>query len=65
MVAQGRNINKSIGFRVIPNKTSRMIRCLMAGDTLEVIAIGKVWNQVRDLQTGKIGYVANDYLVRK
>ncbi len=64
-VARGRNTNESVGLRVIPNKTSRMIRRLMAGDTLEVIAIRKLWNRVRDLQTGKIGYVANDYIVRK
>ena len=37
-------------------------RCLTAGDQLQVIARGTVWSKVVDLQTGKTGYVANDYI---
>jgi len=29
-----------------------------------VIAKGKTWSKVLDLQTGKTGYVANDYIQR-
>ena len=64
-VARGRNTNEIVCFRVIPNKTSRMIRRLTAGDELEVIAVGEVWSRVMDPQTGKTGYVANDYIVCK
>ena len=53
----------SVGLRVKPNKTSQAIRRLDAGDQLQVIARGKVWSKVVDLQTGKTGYVANDYLM--
>ena len=63
-LARGRNTNESVGLRVKPNKTSRMIRRLMAGDTLQVLSVGKVWSEVRDPQTGKSGYVANDYIAR-
>ena len=52
----------SVGLRVRPNKTSKAIRRLTAGDELEVIARGQVWSQVMDPVTGKTGYVANDYL---
>ncbi len=64
-IARGQNTQESVGLRVKPNKTAKMVRRLMAGDTLEVIAVGTVWSQVKDLQTGKTGYVANDYIVRK
>ena len=57
--------NESVGLRTNPTKKSTAIRRLMAGDLLEVIAVGKVWSQVVDPQTGKTGYVANDYIVRK
>ncbi len=56
--------DKSVGLRVSPNKTAKMIRRLSAGDELKVIEIGKVWSKVIDLTTGKTGYVANDYMVR-
>ena len=55
--------NVSVGLRVKPNKTSHAIRRLDAGDELQVIARGKVWSKVVDLQTGETGYVANDYLM--
>ncbi len=64
-LARGKNTQESVGLRVKPNKTAKMVRRLMAGDTLEVIAVGKVWSQVKDPQTGKTGYVANDYIVKK
>ncbi len=53
----------SVGLRVKPNKTSRAIRRLEAGDELQVVARGKVWSKVVDLRTGKTGYAANDYLM--
>ena len=56
--------DRSVGLRVKPNKTARAIRRLCAGDELQVIAKGKTWSRVIDLQTGKTGYVANDYLQR-
>ena len=56
---------ESVGLRTKPTKKSTAIRRLMAGDTLEVIEVGKVWSRVMDPQTGKTGYVANDYIVRK
>ena len=54
----------SVGLRVKPNKTARATRRLAAGDELEVIARGKTWSRVIDLQTGKTGYMANDYMVK-
>ncbi len=56
--------DRSVGLRVTPNKTARAIRRLSAGDQLQVVAKGKVWSKVIDLQTGKTGYVANDYISR-
>jgi uncharacterized protein YgiM (DUF1202 family) len=58
------NTDRSVGLRVKPNKTSRAIRRLTAGDQLKVIACGKIWSKVVDLQTGKTGFVANDYIQR-
>ena len=52
----------SVGLRVKPNKTSRAIRRLEAGDELKVIERGRVWSKVVDLQTGETGYMANDYM---
>ncbi len=54
--------DRSVGLRVKPNKTASAIRRLTAGDQLQVIARGKVWSKVIDLQTGRTGYVANDYI---
>ena len=59
---RGKNTEESVGLRTKPNKTSKAIRRLMAGDTLEVIEVGKTWSKVVDPQTGKTGYVANDYI---
>ena len=56
--------DRSVGLRVKPNKTAKAIRRLTAGDQVRVIAKGKVWCKVVDLQTGKTGYVANEYLKR-
>ena len=55
---------RSVGLRVKPNKTAKAVRRLNAGDRLQVIARGKTWSKVIDMQTGRTGYVANDYLVR-
>ena len=54
--------SSKVGLRVKPSKKSNAIRRLMAGDTLTVIAVGKTWSQVKDPETGKTGYVANDYI---
>ena len=56
--------DRSVGLRVKPNKTAKALRRLNAGDQLQVIARGKIWSKVIDMQTGKTGYVANDYLTR-
>ena len=61
-LARSAKSTSSVGLRVKPNKTSKAIRRLTAGDQLQVIARGKVWSKVVDLQTGKTGYVANDYI---
>ena len=47
-----------------PNKTARAIRRLTAGDQLQVLTMGKVWDKVVDPGTGLIGCVANDYMDR-
>ena len=54
----------SVGLRTTPNKTSKMVRRLVAGDQLQVVAVGKTWSKVIDLATGKTGFVANDYMIR-
>ncbi len=59
---RGKDREDSVGLRTKPNKTSKAIRRLMAGDTLEVIEVGKTWSKVVDQQTGETGYVANDYI---
>ena len=56
--------DRSVGLRVKPNKTSGAIRRLNAGDRLQVIARGKTWSKVVDMQTGRTGYVANDYILK-
>ena len=55
---------KSVCLRVKPNKTSKAIRRLTAGDQLTVVAVGKTWSKVVDPSTGRTGYVANDYITR-
>ena len=55
--------DRSVGLRVNPNKTARVIRRLTAGDALQVIARGKTWSKVVDLASGNTGYVANAYMV--
>jgi hypothetical protein len=52
----------SVGLRVSPNKTAKMIRRLNTGDRLQVIERGSVWSKVIDLTTGRTGYMANDYM---
>ncbi len=64
-LARGKNTEESVGLRVKPNKTAKMIRRLTAGDELEVLEVGKTWSKVKDPQSGKTGYVANDYIARK
>ncbi len=60
--ALNKKSDRSVGLRVKPNKTSKAVRILVAGDLLHVTAKGKVWSKVVDLQTGLTGYVANEYL---
>ena len=54
--------DRSVGLRVLPNKDSSAIRRLHAGDQVQVIAVGKLWDEVVDPQTGMTGYVASNYL---
>ena len=63
-LARGKNTEESVGLRVKPNKTSKMFRRLMAGDTLTVIEVAKTWSKVMDPETGETGYVANDYIAK-
>ena len=56
--------DRSVGLRVKPNKTANAIRRLTAGDQLQVVAKGKTWSKVVDMQTGRTGYVANSYMDR-
>ena len=62
--ALNKKTDKSVGLRQKPTKASKAIRTLYAGDELEVLAKGKTWLKVLDLQTSKIGYVASDYMAR-
>ena len=62
--ALSKKTTKSVGLRAKPNKTSKAIRTLQAGDQLEVIAEGKTWFQVMDPETEKTGFVAKDYMDR-
>lgn len=55
--------SESVGLRVKPNKTSQAIRRLNAGDQLQVVSRGQVWSKVNDPVSGKVGFVANDYIV--
>ena len=63
--ALNQKTTKSVCLRVKPNKTAKSIRRLQAGDQLKVIAVGKTWSKVVDTNTGKTGYVANDYIAKK
>ena len=56
--------DKSVCLRAKPNKTASSLRRLTAGDKLQVLAVGKTWSKVKDLTTGRTGYVANDYIAR-
>ncbi len=62
--ALNRKTTKSVCLRVQPNKTAKSILRLTAGDQLQVISVGKTWSKVVDLNTGKTGYVANDYIMQ-
>ena len=59
------NTERSVGLRTSPNKTAKSIRRLAAGDVLQVVASGRTWSKVVDPETGRTGYVANDYMVRQ
>ena len=67
VVARALNANteRSVGLRTSPNKTAKSIRRLAAGDVLQVVASGRTWSKVVDPETGRTGYVANDYMVRQ
>ena len=60
--ALNQKTTRSVCLRVKPNKTAKSIRRLAAGDQLKVIAVGKTWSKVVDTNTGRTGYVANDYV---
>ena len=61
---RSRKSDDSVCLRVKPNKTASAIRRLVAGEQLQVIAVGKTWSQVIDPETGRTGFVANDYMTR-
>lgn len=54
--------DKSVGFRKKPNKQAASWCRLEAGDELLAVAGGKIWLKVIDRETGKTGYVAEDYV---
>lgn len=60
--ALNKKTTQSVGLRMKPNKTAKAYYRLEAGDLLQVVATGNIWIEVIDLQTGKTGYVANDYV---
>ena len=62
--ALNKKTTNSVCLRTNPNKTSRSIRRLTAGDQLTVVSVGKTWSKVVDQKTGRTGYVANDYIVK-
>lgn len=62
--ALSKKTTRSVGLRVKPNKTSKAIRTLQAGDQLQVLAAAKTWLKVKDLKTGKIGFVAKEYTTK-
>ncbi|MDO5436477.1 MAG: SH3 domain-containing protein [Clostridia bacterium] len=53
---------QSVGLRTKASKSSKAIRRLNAGDKLTVLAVGNTWMKVKDVKTGKTGYVAKDYV---
>ncbi len=62
--ALNKKTTNSVCLRTSPNKTSRSIRRLTAGDQLTVVSVGKTWSKVVDQNTGRTGYVANDYIAK-
>lgn len=62
--AAGKKSTRSVGLRVKPTKASKAIRTLQAGDQLQVLAAAKTWLKVKDMKTGKIGFVAKEYTTK-
>lgn len=54
-----------VNMRWAPNKKAPLIETYKNGATLTVIAELKDWIQVQDEETGAVGFVRHDFLVRK
>lgn len=54
----------SVNMRWAPHKKAELIRSYKSGVELTVIAELKDWMQVEDPQTGDVGFIRHDFLVR-
>ena len=54
-----------VNMRWAPSKKAPLIESYKNGATLTVIAELKDWRQVRDDETGAVGFIRHDFLVRK
>lgn len=54
----------SVNLRWAPHKKAELIRSYKSGVELTVIAELKDWMQVQDPQTGDVGFIRHDFLVR-
>lgn len=54
-----------VNMRWAPSKNAPLIHSYKNGFTLTVIAELKDWRQVRDDETGSVGFIRKDFLVRK
>ena len=53
-----------INMRWAPNEKAKLIHSYPAGDTLTVLAELKNWYQVQDPETGWVGFIRSDFLMR-
>jgi len=60
-----RTENGTVALRRQPTTNGALIRQIINGSHLQVLAEGDGWNQVSDPQTGSIGYMASKYLVER
>lgn len=54
-----------VNMRWVPSKKAPLIETYKNGATLTVLAELKDWKQVQDEETGAVGFVRQDFLVRK
>lgn len=54
----------TVNMRWAPHKKAELIRSYKSGVDLEVIAELKDWRQVRDPETGDVGFIRQDFLER-